>query len=94
MSAEASEPRRRELQLLGRPECHLCAEAAALLRPLAAELQLELTEIDIERDERLLREFLEAIPVIRIDDVELARLDQFRANGFAERLREFVLNSY
>ena len=94
MSTEASDRRHSELQLLGRPDCHLCTEAAELLRPLAAELKLEFTEIDIERDERLLREFLEAIPVVRVGDVELARLDQFRANGFAERLREFVLNSY
>ncbi len=94
MSVESPAPRRRELQILGRPECHLCDEAAALLRPLAAKLDLELVEIDIERDDDLLREYLEAIPVIRVDDAELARLDQFRSPGFAERLREFVLNSY
>lgn len=84
----------RELLVYGRPGCHLCAEALELLRPLADELGLALREVDIEADEMLHRRYLEAIPVVFAGGAELARLDEFRTAGFAQRLRAFVRDSY
>ncbi|MGH2907524.1 MAG: glutaredoxin family protein [Solirubrobacterales bacterium] len=61
-----------------RPGCHLCDEAEALLRPLAAAAAADLELIDIERDDELHRRYLELIPVIEFDGREVARLDEFR----------------
>ena len=57
--------------MLGRPGCHLCDEARTVLEPLATELGAELVEVDIERDDELLREHLERIPVILVDGREI-----------------------
>lgn len=57
-----------------RPECHLCEEALDLLHdidPLAAG---SATIIDIDCDDTLLKQYLEAIPVIVIDGAEVSRL--------------------
>ena len=48
-----------------RPECHLCEEAVAGLERLRAEIPgMELTEVDIDCDDDLLRRYLERIPVV------------------------------
>ena len=53
------------VRLYGRPDCHLCDEARrGLLDLRAGGLDFELEEIDIESDDRLLRTYLERIPVI------------------------------
>jgi glutaredoxin len=93
MSAESNSPAG-DLVVYGRPGCHVCDEALALLRPLARELGLTLSEVDIESDDDLLRAYLEAIPVIRLAGTELGRLDDFRAPDFERRLRDFVRNGY
>jgi glutaredoxin len=53
------------------PGCHLCAEALADLRALAAELRFELRERDITRDEALHRAYFERVPVVTLDGEEL-----------------------
>jgi glutaredoxin len=56
------------LVLYGRPDCHLCDEAREGLQGLQSDgLTFELEEVDIESDERLLRRYLERIPVIELD---------------------------
>ena len=50
--------------LYGRPECHLCDEARALLREVAGT---GWREVDIDSDDELLRTYLERIPVIEVD---------------------------
>lgn len=90
----ADRPRTNELVVYGRPGCHVCDEALELLRPLTEELGLELKEVDIESDDRLLRAYIEAIPVICFEGDELARLDDFRSPGFEQRLRDFVRIGY
>ena len=45
--------------LYGRPGCCLCDDARALLERVRADLPFELVERDIERDEALLRAYLE-----------------------------------
>jgi glutaredoxin len=61
----------REVVLYGRPGCHLCDEARAVLERLRAELPFLLHERDIEQDEALHRAYLERIPVIALDGEEL-----------------------
>jgi glutaredoxin len=56
--------------LYGRPGCCLCEDARELLERLRSEHRFELIERDIESDERLLRAYLERIPVLEIDGVE------------------------
>jgi glutaredoxin len=53
------------------PDCHLCADALDHLRALRAELQFELRERDITRDEELHRAYFERIPVVMLDGEEL-----------------------
>ena len=55
----------------GRPECHLCDEALAVLRRMRDELGFELQEVDIEQDDALHRAYLERIPVVALDGEEL-----------------------
>jgi glutaredoxin len=61
----------REITLYGRPGCHLCDDARAVLVRLQAELPFALVERDIEQEEALLRAYLERIPVIALDGEEL-----------------------
>jgi glutaredoxin len=57
--------------LYGRPGCHLCDDARALLLALAPELGFTLAERDIEADDDLLRRYLERIPVVALEGEEL-----------------------
>jgi glutaredoxin len=61
----------RTVRLYGREGCHLCAEARAALLRVRAERPFVLEEIDIERDDALLRRYLERIPVVSLDGEEL-----------------------
>lgn len=61
---------RREVVLYGRPGCHLCEEARAVLERVRAQVPFRLEERDIEADEHLLRRYLERIPVVTIDGEE------------------------
>jgi glutaredoxin len=58
-----------------RPGCHLCAEAVEALVALHGQgYRFDLHEIDIEREELLLRRMLEKIPVVEIDGVVVSEL--------------------
>ena len=59
------------ITVYSKPECHLCEDALVVLRRLQAELCFEIEELDIERDEALLRAYFERIPVIALDGEEL-----------------------
>ena len=59
------------MSLYGRPGCHLCDEARAVLERIRVERPFRLEEIDIESDDALLRRYLERIPVIALDGEEL-----------------------
>ena len=61
----------REVTLYGRPGCHLCDDARAVLERVRAELPFVLTERDIEADDGLMRAYLERIPVVALDGEEL-----------------------
>ena len=63
--------------LYGRPGCHLCDQARELLAGLRAGgdgPRFELREVDIDCDERLLREMLELIPVVEVEGVRVSTL--------------------
>jgi glutaredoxin len=54
------------LVLLGRPGCHLCDDARAVLERAGADF----TEVDITSDDALHATYLERIPVVVLDGVE------------------------
>ena len=55
------------LVLYGRPGCHLCDDARAVLERIGHPFE----EVDIEADDGLLARYLERIPVIALDGIEL-----------------------
>lgn len=55
----------------GRPGCHLCDDALAVLARVRADYAFLLQEIDIESDDVLLKAYLERIPVLALDGEEL-----------------------
>jgi glutaredoxin len=65
----------RRVVLYGRPDCHLCDEARAILSALVARAgDVELAEVDIEADDGLFREYLERIPVVELDGRVISEL--------------------
>ncbi|MCS0499746.1 glutaredoxin family protein [Protaetiibacter mangrovi] len=56
------------LTLLGKPGCHLCDDARAIVLEVAGERGLALEERNILEDEALLDRYAEEIPVLLIDD--------------------------
>jgi glutaredoxin len=48
--------------------CHLCDEAREYLDDLAAEVELDLNEIDIRSDDSLFERYRYRIPVILVND--------------------------
>jgi glutaredoxin len=60
-----------EIVLYGRPGCHLCNDARAVLERIRDELPFALVERDIEQDDALFKAYLERIPVIALDGEEL-----------------------
>jgi glutaredoxin len=60
--------------LYTRAGCHLCEEAREILIRAQARHGFRLEQRDIEADERLLRAYLERIPVVAIDGTEAFEL--------------------
>ena len=60
----------RVVTVFSRPGCHLCEEAIELLEGLQRP-DIRVETVDIEADERLLGRYLERIPVVALDGVEL-----------------------
>ena len=59
--------------VLTRPGCHLCDVARDVVEAVCAERDLDYDEIDISEDPFLASEYAAAIPVVLVDDVEVAR---------------------
>ena len=57
--------------LYGRPGCHLCDDARAVLERVRAQVPFTLREVDIESDDELFKRHLERIPVVALDGAEL-----------------------
>jgi glutaredoxin len=60
----------RTVVLYGRDGCCLCDDAREVLLRVRARRPFVLEDRDIEQDEKLLRAYLERIPVVTIDGVE------------------------
>ena len=58
------------ITLLGRPGCHLCDDARAVIARVAADLGVPVEERDITRSEDDLRDYAEMIPVTLINGVQ------------------------
>ena len=56
----------RRITLYGRPGCHLCDEARAVLDRVGEPY----IDVDIESDDELFKRYLERIPVVAVDGVE------------------------
>ena len=59
--------------LYTRSGCHLCEDMKAVLRQVRRQRVFELTEVDISRDPELQRRYQHDIPVLLVDDTEVAR---------------------
>jgi glutathione S-transferase len=57
--------------LYGKPGCHLCDDARAVVERVRTEHPFELREIDVSLDPQLFREYGERIPVLELDGEEL-----------------------
>jgi glutaredoxin len=55
------------ITLLGKPGCHLCDDARAVVSRVADELAVPWDECSILDDEELLAAYAEQIPVVLID---------------------------
>ena len=60
----------RTVTLYGRPGCHLCDDARAILERVRTTHPFTLEEIDIETDDALFKRYLERIPVVAVDGEE------------------------
>lgn len=61
------------LTLYTRAGCGLCEEARALLERLRAPLGLHLDLVDVDASDSLRARYGEAVPVVALDGVEIAR---------------------
>lgn len=57
--------------LYGKPGCHLCDDARAIVERVRSQRPFELQEVDVTLDPTMHREYGERIPVLVLDGVEL-----------------------
>jgi hypothetical protein len=71
------------ITLLGRPGCHLCDDARAVIERVAADLGVGWQERDITASPDDMNEYWDKIPVILVDGVQVdfwrVREDRLRA---------------
>lgn len=60
-------PAERTVTLIGKPDCHLCEDAEAVVKEVCGELGTPWEKKDITQDEELYRAYWEQIPVVLID---------------------------
>jgi glutaredoxin len=77
VSEDTTPPR---ITLLGKPGCHLCDDARAVIECVAAEVGVEWTEVDISDDPELQQKWWDQIPVTLVDGVQhdFWRVDEAR----------------
>jgi glutaredoxin len=71
--------------LYGKPGCHLCDEARAVVSEALAGRDVDLEEVDVTLDPVLERRYGERIPVLAVDGDELFEY-VVDARALAERL--------
>jgi glutaredoxin len=60
--------------LYTRKACHLCEEAKEILRRLSQEINLSVSEVDVDTSVELSRRFAEEIPVVMAAGVKVSKL--------------------
>ncbi|WP_283139188.1 glutaredoxin family protein [Rhizohabitans arisaemae] len=80
-------PRDHHITLLGKPGCHLCDEARAVIARVAAELGVPWDERDVTASEEDMRLYAESIPVTFVDGVQhdFWRVDEARLRAALSR---------
>jgi len=69
-----------DVVVYSRPGCHLCEEALEQIVALHERgYRFGLHEVDIESNDLLLRRYLERIPVVEVDGIEVSELILDRA---------------
>jgi glutaredoxin len=76
----------RRVVLYGKPGCHLCDEARAVVAAVRAQQAFELEEVDVSTDPELHRRYGERIPVLALDGDELFEF-HVEADELARRLQ-------
>ncbi|MFD0685783.1 glutaredoxin family protein [Actinomadura fibrosa] len=77
------------ITLLGKPGCHLCDDARAVIERVAGELGVPWEERDITRSEEDTRLYWEQIPVTLVNGVQhdFWRVDEGRLRAAVEKAR-------
>jgi glutaredoxin len=80
-------PAERLITLIGKPDCHLCEDARAVVARLAEELGFSWEELSINDDPELHRKYWEQIPVTLIDGKQhdFWRVDEARLRAALSR---------
>jgi glutaredoxin len=76
----------RRVVLYGKPGCHLCDEARAVVAAVRARQPFDLEEVDVSTDPELHRRYGERIPVLALDGDELFEF-HVEAGELARRLQ-------
>ena len=63
-----------EITLFGRPDCHLCDEAADEITRAARKFPIVLRKVDIDKDPELVRMYSEQVPVVTINGRKWSKL--------------------
>lgn len=61
------------LTVYGRPECHLCDDLIAALKPWQSRYNFLVKEVNIDTDPALTSRYAARIPVLVLDDVEVSQ---------------------
>lgn len=79
-----------DLTIYGRPGCHLCEQAKAVIDPLIKEFGATMREVNIDQDEELAERYSWDIPVIFIGPRKAAkhRVDPRQFRRQLEEARE------
>lgn len=67
---EKKNPAERVVTLIGKPGCHLCDDAQAVIEKVCAEVGAVWEKKDINEDEELYRKYWEQIPVVLVDGAQ------------------------
>jgi glutaredoxin len=75
------------ITLYGRPGCHLCDEARAVIEKVCAEVGEQYVEVSIDDDPELQRRFTEEVPVTFVDgrQHDFWRVDETRLRAALAR---------
>jgi glutaredoxin len=76
-----------KVTVYGRPGCHLCEDALAVIEEVRSRVPFELEQRDIESDDEWFKRYLERIPVVELEGREV-----FELFVDAQRLEQMLTN--